>query len=40
MEAIVALIDEVIMNWEDEAVLENVAEKVNALMSDLPLFKA
>ena len=38
MEAIITLIDEVIMNWEDEAVLEAVAEKVNALMSDLPLF--
>ena len=40
METIIALIDEVIMNWEDEAVLEAVAGKVNALMSDKPLFKA
>jgi len=40
METIISLIDEVIMNWEDEAILEAVAEKVNALMSDLPLFKA
>jgi glycine hydroxymethyltransferase len=38
MENIIALIDEVIMNWEDEAVLETVGIKVNALMSDLPLF--
>ena len=40
MDAIVALIDEVITNWEDEATLETVAEKVNNLMSDKPLFKA
>ncbi|WP_299386233.1 serine hydroxymethyltransferase [uncultured Lacinutrix sp.] len=39
MEAIVNLIDEVINNYEDEAVLEAVAVKVNAMMSDLPLFK-
>ncbi|WP_299254337.1 serine hydroxymethyltransferase [uncultured Lacinutrix sp.] len=39
MEAIVNLIDEVINNYEDEAVLETVAVKVNAMMSDLPLFK-
>jgi len=39
METIISLIDEVIMNWEDEATLEAVAEKVNVLMSDLPLFK-
>ncbi len=38
MEKIIALIDEVITNWEDETILENVAIKVNALMSDLPLF--
>ncbi|WP_250432610.1 serine hydroxymethyltransferase [Hanstruepera flava] len=38
MEAIVALVDEVIMNYEDEAKLEQVAEKVNALMEGLPLF--
>ncbi len=38
MENIIALIDEVIMNWENEAALETVAIKVNALMSDLPLF--
>ena len=40
METIISLIDEVIMNWEDEATLETIAVKVNALMSDLPLFKA
>ena len=38
MDNIIALIDEVIMNWENEEVLETVAIKVNALMSDLPLF--
>lgn len=40
METIIALIDEVINNWEDEAALEAVAEKVNALMKDKPLFVA
>jgi len=38
MESIVALIDEVIKNYEDESVLEAVAEKVNAMMSHRPLF--
>ena len=38
MDNIIALIDEVIMNWENEDVLDTVAIKVNALMSDLPLF--
>ncbi|MFT5216260.1 MAG: glycine hydroxymethyltransferase [Glaciecola sp.] len=38
MEGVVALIDEVIQNYEDEKVLEAVAEKVNALMSHRPLF--
>ncbi|MGB1308817.1 MAG: serine hydroxymethyltransferase [Oceanihabitans sp.] len=38
MEAIVALIDEVINNYEDEAKLEAIAEKVNSMMQDLPLF--
>jgi len=38
MEGIVALIDEVIQNYENEDVLEAVAEKVNALMSHRPLF--
>ena len=38
MIAIVDLIDEVILNYEDEAVLESVAEKVNDMMSGLPLF--
>lgn len=38
MDNIIALIDEVIMNWENEDVLDTVAVKVNALMSDLPLF--
>ncbi|WP_412985369.1 serine hydroxymethyltransferase [Pontimicrobium sp. IMCC45349] len=39
MDGIVALIDEVITNYEDEAVLESVADKVNAMMEDKPLFK-
>jgi len=39
MQVIVDLIDEVITNHEDEAVLEAVAVKVNAMMSDLSLFK-
>ncbi|MFD2824561.1 serine hydroxymethyltransferase [Lacinutrix iliipiscaria] len=38
MEGIVSLIDEVIMNYEDEAILETIAGKVNAMMKDLPLF--
>ncbi|WP_417195994.1 serine hydroxymethyltransferase [Bizionia sp.] len=38
MEAIVALVDEVIMNYEDEAKLEAIGDKVNAMMSHLPLF--
>ena len=36
---IVALIDEVLTNYENEDVLEKVAGKVNAMMSNLPLFK-
>ncbi|SRX76116.1 serine hydroxymethyltransferase [Aequorivita antarctica] len=39
MGKIVDLIDEVIMNREDEAKLESIAEKVNEMMSGLPLFK-
>lgn len=38
MAGIVDLIDEVITNFEDEAVLESVAERVNDMMSGLPLF--
>ncbi|MCA0932019.1 serine hydroxymethyltransferase [Lutimonas saemankumensis] len=38
MQAIVDLIDEVIVNFEDETVLESVAEKVNKMMQDKPLF--
>ncbi|MDP3944387.1 MAG: serine hydroxymethyltransferase [Lutibacter sp.] len=38
MAGIVDLIDEVIMNFEDETVLESVAERVNDMMSGLPLF--
>ncbi len=39
MEKIVDLIDEVIVNREDDAKLESIAEKVNEMMSGLPLFK-
>jgi len=38
MERIVALIDDVIMNYENEDKLESIAKKVNAMMSGLPLF--
>ena len=38
MEAIVELIDQVIMNHENEELLDEVAIKVNAMMSELPLF--
>ena len=40
MATVVDLIDEVIVNFEDEAVLEAVGAKVNALMSGRPLFNA
>ena len=39
MVAIVELIDEVIQNFENDTVLEAVAEKVNEMMSHRPLFK-
>lgn len=39
MEKIVDLIDEAIMNFQDEAKLESIAENVNEMMSGLPLFK-
>ena len=38
MEVIVSFIDEVIRNYEDDSVLTAVANKVNSLMSDRPLF--
>jgi glycine hydroxymethyltransferase len=38
MPAIVDLIDEVIMNYEDVAVLESVRGRVNEMMADRPLF--
>lgn len=38
MELIVALIDEVITNFKDEKVLENVADRVHVMMSERPLF--
>jgi glycine hydroxymethyltransferase len=39
MSIIVDLIDEVIQNFEDESVIENVATKVNEMMENKPLFK-
>ena len=38
MDAIVALVDEVIQNHESEAVLESVSMRVHEMMSDRPLF--
>jgi len=38
METIVGFIDEVINNYENEAVLEHVAEQVNHMMKDMLLF--
>ncbi len=39
MKKIVDLIDDVIMNRDDDAKLESIAEKVNEMMKGLPLFK-
>ncbi|MBL4888225.1 MAG: serine hydroxymethyltransferase, partial [Flavobacteriaceae bacterium] len=39
MLTIVDLIDEVILNFNDDTILEGVAKKVNALISGKPLFK-
>jgi len=39
MQTIVNLIDEVIQNFENETVIENVANKVNDMMENRPLFK-
>ena len=38
MEPIVALIDEVISNIEDEKVIDSVRKRVNDMMKDFPLF--
>ena len=38
MGTIVDLLDEVINNFENEEILENVANKVNDFMQDKPLF--
>ena len=38
MDGIVALIDEVINNYDDVSILESVSGKVNAMMEGLPLF--
>ncbi|MCF6182959.1 serine hydroxymethyltransferase [Lutibacter sp.] len=39
MKTIVDLIDEVIQDFENETMIENVAEKVNEMMENRPLFK-
>jgi glycine hydroxymethyltransferase len=39
MKTIVDLIDEVIQNFENESIIENVAVKVNDMMENRPLFK-
>ncbi len=38
MTRVVELIDEALSNWENESVLEKVAEAVNEMMEDRPLF--
>jgi glycine hydroxymethyltransferase len=38
MEAIVALIDRVLMNPNDEAIIEQVADEVNEMMGDRAIF--
>jgi len=38
MQNIVNLIDEAIVNFENDAILESVAEKVNTMMAKRPLF--
>lgn len=38
METIVGFIDEVIRNYEKDTVLEHIAEQVNKMMKDMPLF--
>jgi len=38
METVVGLIDEVIANYENESILESIADKVNDMMSESPLF--
>ena len=40
MEQIVELIDDVIVNFEDDAMLTAIAEQVNDMMAGLPLFKS
>jgi glycine hydroxymethyltransferase len=40
MQTVVDLVDEVICNFENETVLENVAEKVFTLMEGRPLFSS
>ena len=38
METIVALVDEVLSNAEDQAVIERVKKRVKELMGGLPLY--
>jgi glycine hydroxymethyltransferase len=40
MQSIVDFIDEAITNYEDEAALEAIADRVNTMMGDKPLFKS
>ena len=38
MTQVVQLIDEVILNFENDEILESIAEKVNEMMADRSLF--
>lgn len=38
METIVALIDEALVNFQNDDVLEGISVKVNEMMSERPLF--
>lgn len=40
MQSIVDFVDEALTNYEDEAALETIADRVNAMMGDKPLFKS
>jgi len=40
MQSIVDFMDEAITNYEDEAALEAIADRVNAMMGEKPLFKS
>jgi glycine hydroxymethyltransferase len=38
MERVVELIDEVLSDWENDEVINSVAERVNDMMEERPLF--